>query len=126
MGTLRRIAALAPLLGSLGSLLAIARLLTAIPEVVAAAGSAPAAVIADSTEGGMGAGTGRGVVSLDLGAHNRDVRPGGLRLACHPDRTVFRRHSTGWGPRPSMPSRWPRSQRPERILILRLAHRPAG
>ena len=49
VGTLRRIAALAPLLGSLGSLLAIARLLTAIPEVVAAAGSAPAAVIADST-----------------------------------------------------------------------------
>jgi biopolymer transport protein ExbB len=54
VGTLRRIAALAPLVGLLGSLLAAGRALAAIPVAGAAAASAPAAVIAYSGSAAWG------------------------------------------------------------------------
>ena len=65
MGTLRRIAALAPLIGLLGSLLAVGRVLAAIP--LAGAASAPAAVIANSGSAAWGPALAEALSPLILG-----------------------------------------------------------
>ena len=93
VGTLRRIAALAPLVGLLGTLLAIGRILAAIPGPRGPRHRPPDCCRSGSA--GMGAGTGPGDLSLDFGTHHRDACPGGLRLAGYPDRTAF------WSTRPS-------------------------